>query len=181
MSRIPASRARRFSNCYVRPYAQSVQHTASGSQGANYVLQLGWLDARGVHADWACTSLRILGCPIGGISRPDIDRELHDGLASDYVLEGSQQENMTLQKRVLCQLARLTRLRELRMGIPSDCGNRNYRRFDEKYNRQYDCLAMSLESGLDLLSGLRSLRMVALEDTEVNIDNENEKRWVVQN
>ncbi|KAG0071732.1 hypothetical protein BGZ90_012156 [Linnemannia elongata] len=145
------------------------------------IMYCSWLDARDVHADWACTSLRILGCPIGGIPRPDIDRELHDGLAGDYVLEGSQQENMTLQKRVLCQLVRLTHLRELRMGIPSDCGNRNYRRFDEEYDRQYDFLAMSLESGLDLLSDLRSLRVVALEDMEVNIDNENEKRWVAQN
>ena len=46
---------------------------------------------------------------------------------------------------------------------------------------QLDCLTMSLESGLELLSTLKILRVVALEDMEVSIKNEDEKNWVKQN
>ncbi|KAG0197440.1 hypothetical protein BGX33_000614, partial [Mortierella sp. NVP41] len=141
----------------------------------------GWLDASDiVRPEWACTSLRIFGCPIGGIPRPDIERELRDGSASEYVLEGNHRKSVALQKRVCSQLARLTHLRELRMGILYDSEHLHYHRYDKESERQYDCLAMSLESGLDLLSGLKSLQVVALEDMEVGIDDEDERRWVAQ-
>ncbi|KAF9903416.1 hypothetical protein EC991_003826 [Linnemannia zychae] len=140
-----------------------------------------WLDASDVHTDWACTSLKVFGCPIGGVPRPDIKRKLHNRDASDFVLEGNQQESITLQKQVYRQLARLTDLRELRMGIPYYTEDPSYRRFDKEFDRQYDCLSMSLESGLDLLSGLKGLRVVALEDMEVAIDDKRETRWVAQN
>ncbi|KAG0333862.1 hypothetical protein BG000_008831 [Podila horticola] len=139
------------------------------------------LNASDVHTEWACTSLRVFGCPIRGIPRPDVKREVYDGPTSDNVLESNHQKSLDLQKRIYCQLARLTHLRELRMGISYDTESQNYRRFDKENERQHDCLAMSLKSGLDLLSGLKSLRVVALEDMEVSIDDENEKNWVAQN
>ncbi|KAG0208807.1 hypothetical protein BGX28_000350 [Mortierella sp. GBA30] len=141
-----------------------------------------WLDARDIAQDWACTSLRVFGCPIGGISRPDIELELHSGPVSYHCRypKGSHQESIALQKRVYSQLVRLTHLQELRMGIPYDSESLRYHRYDKENERQYDCLAMSLESGLDLLRGLQRLQVVALEDMEVGIDNENERRWVAQ-
>ncbi|KAG9319081.1 hypothetical protein KVV02_008154, partial [Mortierella alpina] len=81
---------------------------------------------------------------------------------------------------VYSQLARLTHLEVLRMGIPYDTENMYYHRYDKACDRQYDCLAMSLESGLDLLGGLESLQVVALEDMEVGINDENEQKWVVE-
>ncbi|KAF9923205.1 hypothetical protein BGZ67_010006, partial [Mortierella alpina] len=75
---------------------------------------------------------------------------------------------------------RLTHLEELRMGIPYDTENMYYHRYDKKCDRQYDCLAMNLESGLDLLGGLESLQVVALEDMEVGINDENEQKWVAE-
>ncbi|KAF8937727.1 hypothetical protein BGZ58_002271 [Dissophora ornata] len=138
-----------------------------------------WLDASDVvHQDWSCTSLRVFGCLIGGIPRSDIERELHDGPTNYHVLKGDHQKSIALQKRVYSQIARLTHLQELRMGIPYDTERLNYRRHDKESERQYDCLAMSLDSGLDLLGGLESLEVVALEDMEVGIDDENEQRWV---
>ncbi|KAH7054915.1 hypothetical protein BKA57DRAFT_532653 [Linnemannia elongata] len=136
VSRIPASRARRFSNCYVRPYAQSVQHTASGSLGA-FCTAVGWKQEMFTQIE--------LAPPLGSLAAP----------YEEYLATISN-ENSTTDLRVII---------------------RNNRRLDEEYDRQYDCLAMSLESGLDLLSGLRSLRVVALKDMEVNIDNENEKSY----
>ncbi|KAK3809616.1 MAG: LOW QUALITY PROTEIN: hypothetical protein J3R72DRAFT_428288 [Linnemannia gamsii] len=55
------------------------------------------------------------------------------------------------------------------MGIPYDTEGDLYHRYDKESDRQYDCLAMSLESGLDLLRGLKSLQVVALQDMEVGI------------
>ncbi|KAF9213728.1 hypothetical protein BGZ59_004931 [Podila verticillata] len=40
--------------------------------------------------------------------------------------------------------------------------------------------AAGLESGLDLLSGLKNLRVVALEDMEVDIDGDSEQKWVAE-
>ncbi|KAF9396498.1 hypothetical protein CPC16_001180 [Podila verticillata] len=66
------------------------------------------------------------------------------------------------------------------MGIPYDTEHMNYHRHDKEHDRQYDCLSMSLESGLDLLSGLKNLRVVALEDMEVDIDGDSEQKWVAE-
>ncbi|KAK3836856.1 MAG: hypothetical protein J3R72DRAFT_449928 [Linnemannia gamsii] len=133
-----------------------------------------------VHPEWACTSLEVFGCPIGGIPRPDIAREIHDGPVSKLIPEGDHQESLALHTRVYSQLARLTYIRELRMGIPYDTHHEHYHRYDRESDRQYDCLAMSLESGLDILRGLKNLEVVALEDMEVSIDAEDELKWATQ-
>ncbi|KAG0196428.1 hypothetical protein BGX28_010174, partial [Mortierella sp. GBA30] len=119
----------------------------------------------------------VFGCPIGGIPRPDIARGLHDRY---NVLEDDNQTSVALQKQVYSQLARLAHLEELRMGIPYDTEDMYYHRYGKECDRQYDCLAMSLESGLDLLGGLESLQVVALEDMEVGIKDENEQKWVAE-
>ncbi|KAG0270469.1 hypothetical protein BGZ95_001682 [Linnemannia exigua] len=139
-----------------------------------------WLDAKDVRLKWACTSLRVFGCPIGGIPCHDIDREISEGPVSTSVLKSSHRKSLALHRRVYSQLARLTNLQELRMGILYDTQNDNYHRYNKELDRQYDCLAMSLESGLDLLRGLKNLQIVALEDMEVGIDAEDELKWVAQ-
>ncbi|KAG0270998.1 hypothetical protein BGZ95_001268 [Linnemannia exigua] len=47
--------------------------------------------------------------------------------------------------------------------------------------RQFDCLAMTLDSGLDQLKGLRNLRTVELKDMEVHIGKPLEQKWVADN
>ncbi|KAG0372682.1 hypothetical protein BGX24_012712, partial [Mortierella sp. AD032] len=64
--------------------------------------------------------------------------------------------------------------------IPYDTEGDLYHRYDRESDRQYDCLAMSLKSRLDLLRGLRRLRVVALEDMQVDIYKKDQKKWVVQ-
>ncbi|KAG0368595.1 hypothetical protein BGX24_002763, partial [Mortierella sp. AD032] len=78
-------------------------------------------------------------------------------------------------------LGRLTKLRELRLGLSVDPTRYpNYQRGDREIYRQYDCLAMTLDSGLDLLKGLKELRVVGLEDMEVYIDGDGEQSWFAE-
>ncbi|OAQ25911.1 hypothetical protein K457DRAFT_34923 [Linnemannia elongata AG-77] len=51
---------------------------------------------------------------------------------------------------------------------------------NKEYWRQYDCLAMTLESGLDILKNLGNLRTVGLEDMEIYIDGDKEQSWFAE-
>ncbi|KAF9082667.1 hypothetical protein BGX23_012224, partial [Mortierella sp. AD031] len=139
------------------------------------------LDARDmVESEWICISLEVFGCQIKGIPRPDITRKIVRRPATQFIVKGTVEESVDLQLKVYSQLARLTKLRELTMGIPYDTENL-YKRHDKERFRQYDGLAMSLDSGLDLLKDLKEMRMVGLKDMEVGITNEAEKRWMKEN
>ncbi|KAG0222293.1 hypothetical protein BGW42_006738 [Actinomortierella wolfii] len=117
-----------------------------------------------VQSSWVCLSLKIFGCPITGVPRPI-----------------SKKGGIELQRQIYSQLARLKYLQELRLGISYDASDGwSSRRYDKNYDRQYDCLAMSLKSGLDLLSGLKELRVADLDDMNVGIDGENEQKWIAQ-
>ncbi|KAF9098526.1 hypothetical protein BGX29_007586 [Mortierella sp. GBA35] len=145
------------------------------------------LDANDViKSDWVCTELEVFGCEIRNIPRPDIARHTEDddlveesdfieddNLIEDdeYVIEGTDEESITLQRGVYAQLGRLKRLRELTLGV--GCLYNGYWRFD--------CLAMTLESGLDLLKDLKELQIVRLNDMEVYIDCDKEQEWVKEN
>ncbi|KAF9120644.1 hypothetical protein BGW39_011203 [Mortierella sp. 14UC] len=76
---------------------------------------------------------------------------------------------------------RLIKLRELRLGLPVDpiCYP-DYQHGDREIYRQYDCLAMTLDSGLDLLRDLKELQIVGLEDMEVYIDGDKEQTWFAE-
>ncbi|KAF9121269.1 hypothetical protein BGW39_010659 [Mortierella sp. 14UC] len=126
---------------------------------------------------WKCTELEVFGCQIGGISRPDITREVCDNPPSTFILDGSVAESHLTQRGVYGQLAQLTKLGELVLGCPFDTGQAEYIPQDKEYSRQYQCMAMSLESGLDLLKGLKNLKIVGLSDMEVGTDGE-EEEWV---
>ncbi|KAF9329438.1 hypothetical protein BGZ91_000563 [Linnemannia elongata] len=129
-------------------------------------------------SEWVCSNLEVFGCRIGGIPRPDITRTIDRRPASERVIEGTIQESVNLQRQVYARLAQFTKLRKLALGFPID--NDEDKRYKEFY-RQFDCLAMTLDSGLDLLKGLKNLRLVALVDMEIYVDGEKEQAWFAEN
>lgn len=72
-------------------------------------------------------------------------------------------------------LARLAKLKELKLGL--ELADRKQVRTNRRCWRRYDGLAMTLDSGLDLLRGLKELRVVGLMDMEVYIDGDREQGW----
>lgn len=139
-----------------------------------------------VQSEWVCLGLEIFGCAIGGIPRPDITRWIDCEPASEYTIDGSYNDSIDFQWRIYTQLARLVKLKSLSLGSPiAEFVTDNYDEYD--YDeldreasplRQFDCLAMSLESGLDLLKDLKELRSVKLVDMEVYVDDDNEQAWL---
>ncbi|KAG0372029.1 hypothetical protein BGX24_000845 [Mortierella sp. AD032] len=131
-----------------------------------------FLDARDmISSEWVCTKLEIFACRIGGIPRPDITGDINGKPASKYLKSGTIEESMELHRGVYSQLARLTRLREVTLGLRIKAawgqGGTN-----ERY-RLYDCPAMSLASGMGVLRGLKELETVCLDDME-----DEDKEWV---
>lgn len=143
--------------------------------GDHQSMEGGWMDAREiVDSEWACLDLEVFGCRIGNIPRPEITRAISGRIAKFKY--GSHLESVTLQRQIYSKLARFTKLRELRLGYEIDTTPSDYLPGDKEYWRQYSCLAMTLESGLDLLQGLKELKVVGLEDMEVYIGEE-ERNW----
>ncbi|KAG0371619.1 hypothetical protein BGX24_001428 [Mortierella sp. AD032] len=148
----------------------------------NYELAWGSrMDARAiVQSDWICNNLEVFACQIGEIPRPDITRDIYYRKARVFTCPGSPQYSIELQRQVYSKLAKLTKLRELRLGFVLDTIHPSYGREREEYYRQYQCLAMTLESGLDLLKGLQNLRVVDLSNMEIYIDGDEEQRWFAE-
>lgn len=141
-----------------------------------------WLDPEVFQeSEWVCSNLEVFGCRIGGIPRPDITRKIVDQPAEYRVLEGNIQESVELQRQVYARLAQFTKLRELTLGFPLDDSDDLYDKSYREFYRQYDCLAMTLDSGLDLLKGLKDLLVVGLVDMEINTEGEKEMAWFEEN
>ncbi|KAG0271704.1 hypothetical protein BGZ95_000454, partial [Linnemannia exigua] len=129
-----------------------------------------------VASQWVCTNLKVFGCTIKGVPRPDTKQQ-HGGGGNHSSKTKAYQESIHLQRQVCTQFGRLTKLRELILRAPYPIyDTRDSRRYNEHHS--HDCLAMSLEGGLDLLHGLRGLRKVGLEDMDVEIGNPAEQEWV---
>ncbi|KAG9061225.1 hypothetical protein KI688_007563 [Linnemannia hyalina] len=144
----------------------------------------GVLNAREIaRTDWVCTGLEVFVCRIGNIPRPDITRHIGGSLSKERVKSETLEESIELQRQVYSRLARFTRLRELRLGFPvnSRSSYLKHRRGDKEKYRQYSCLAMTVESGLDLLKDLKELRRVGLQDMEIYIDGDKEQTWFAEN
>ncbi|KAF9541805.1 hypothetical protein EC957_002640 [Mortierella hygrophila] len=144
----------------------------------------GTLDASEiVKSDWVCSNLEIFGCDIGNIPRPDITRNIAGEPANKRVKSGTPQESMDLQRQVYAKLAKFTKLRKLSLGFPADCSSSKYRRAYEDNFMQFDCLAMTLESGLDLLKDLKGLEEVDLYHMEFGNRGyaEEEEEWMKAN
>ncbi|KAK3848405.1 MAG: hypothetical protein J3R72DRAFT_415757 [Linnemannia gamsii] len=131
-----------------------------------------------VNSEWICNDLEVFAWPIGAIPRPDITRDISSWFR--ILNGGTLQENINLQRRVYAKLARLTKLRELSLGIPLIIEDVDYKVWDKEYYRQYDGLAMTLDSGLDLLRDLKNLRTVGLMDMEVYINGDEEQTWFAE-
>ena len=108
---------------------------------------------------WMCeTSLRILRIRLSGIPRPDVREE---NVNEDYPGHGR-----VIQKQVYDRLARFTNLETLWLGGSSGL-------------KAYSCLEISLESGLDRISGLKKLKKLNVSHMETRI-GEQEVKWMVE-
>ncbi|KAG0056673.1 hypothetical protein BGZ83_003916 [Gryganskiella cystojenkinii] len=151
-------------------------------------------DILGSSEDWVCLDLESFKCMVGGIPRPDLKRrtngrrlkdELHD--PSRY----SQEQSRSIQRKILYQFSRLTKLRELSLGHDSlgckdwDPETGYYDEEDDEdlincapqTGYQYACLSMRLEDGFDLLKGLKSMRRMHLWRMEHGQGVE-EEEWI---
>ncbi|KAF9084441.1 hypothetical protein BGX23_010515 [Mortierella sp. AD031] len=145
-------------------------------------------------SDWACVSLESFRCKIIGIPRPDLKtrtngRPLTGPLHStdNYTLEDSYR----LQRQIYSQLGRLCNLKELCLGSDYHAGATNfailrserwregtyYDALNIQQGRQDECLSMTLESGLDLLSGLKELRGISLSGMQTGFWKPAEQEW----
>ncbi|KAF8946332.1 hypothetical protein BGZ47_000811 [Haplosporangium gracile] len=141
-----------------------------------------WLDREEFEdLEWVCSNLEVFGCRIGGFPRPDITRNIDGNPASEHTIKGTFQESVNLQRQVYARLARFTKLRELTLGFPLEASDARDDKQYKDFYQQYDCLAMTLDSGLDLLKGLKDLRLVGLVDMEIYIEGEKEKAWFAEN
>ncbi|KAF9097522.1 hypothetical protein BGX23_008600 [Mortierella sp. AD031] len=161
------------------------------------------LDAQGaIKEPWICDQLEVFECKITGVPRPDvtvisiydidhwipdIPQETLQGTMSDLALI-AQQESHALQRKVLEQLGRCTRLRKLRLGtLGRDWDNVEYSQLTIKGIRtmtvdeyvQRNCLELSLEGGLDELAGLKRLEELDVYQMAHRIGL-SEVRWMVE-
>ncbi|KAF9903446.1 hypothetical protein EC991_003819 [Linnemannia zychae] len=137
-----------------------------------------------VQSEWACTNLKVFACQIVSINRPGLTDECHFVDSDGSVTQGGTvQESIDLQRSVYTHLARLKSLQELQLGFIFDEFS-TYTGYEEECSthfQQWDCLAMTLESGLDLLKDLKELRIVRLHNMTVGIDQYAEQEWVKKN
>jgi len=138
--------------------------------------------------DWVCLGLEAFRCYIGGVPRPDITSKNNGRpLTGIYNISCrySVLECCTIQRRVLPQLGRLTRLREITLGKDvideqSEAKFIYYSYSAYELGSQYQCLAMSLQDGLDELKDLKCLRRLTLEKMSLGM-GEAEQRWMKEN
>ncbi|KAF9152105.1 hypothetical protein BG015_005764 [Linnemannia schmuckeri] len=141
---------------------------------------------------WACEStLKIFRAKISGIPRAEITqtfskRPLKEGMVIQETYPG---QSLDIQGRVYDRLARLTRLERLGLGNEDrDLNNdirHNFPRQEEQEEideldddyQQYDCLGLSLQSGLWELKGLKELKVLSVARMTTRIGPE-EKRWI---
>ncbi|KAG0371911.1 hypothetical protein BGX24_001002 [Mortierella sp. AD032] len=146
-----------------------------------------------VQSKWICTSLESFACKVTHVPRPDLTRRTN-GRALKGIMHttGTIEASYQLQGRVYEQLSRLTKLRHLVLG--GDIGEYYDKTpewaekergvegefFDPKLLQagyQYQCLSMTLESGMDQLKGLKEMRAVVVEGMAVGLSNPAELDW----
>ncbi|KAK3811090.1 MAG: hypothetical protein J3Q66DRAFT_443345 [Benniella sp.] len=116
----------------------------------------------GLLKPWLCEgSLKSLTVKIHGIPRPNSEEE------STLNVEEYPGQGREMQSQVCDRLGRLTSLESLR--LHDECGA-----------LQSDCLEMSLESGLDKLSGLKSMKELCVGRMATKIGIK-EVQWMAEN
>ena len=148
--------------------------------------------------DWVCLALETFKCYIGGIPRPDITSKKNGrpltGIYNDSA-RYSMFESRAIQRRVLAQLGRLTKLREITLGkdvVDYEIRNHQthwdeeemegefYSNVEYELGSQYQCLTMSLQDGLDELKGLKCIRRLTLEKMGLDMGDA-EQTWMREN
>ncbi|KAF9096557.1 hypothetical protein BGX23_010968 [Mortierella sp. AD031] len=165
----------------------------SHSQETTRILAQDFIDhnpSSGSLRPWSCEStLRVFRARISGIPREDITQtflgnSLQEGMVVEETYPGQSQE---LQRRVYERLARLIRLERLELGhedrVPGGYNNSMVVDMEAvaayNWHHQYDCLNMSLGSGLDFLGGLKQLRMLSVLRMATSIGVE-EVLWMAE-
>ncbi|KAG0313492.1 hypothetical protein BGZ97_010110, partial [Linnemannia gamsii] len=140
--------------------------------------------ADAVLSPWVCEKLEVFECKISGVPRPDVTWSYFHHEKAHFppptipphpqgpaIIPGSpkeliQRESHALQRNILAQIGRLTHLRVLTLGSerPDYDSHEFYQLVVHGIgtmivgcSAQYSCLELSLESGLDELSGLKEL------------------------
>ena len=145
------------------PHLHTLRYTDTNN-GSALVDGMAFVDLdpdTGLLKPWLCEgSLKVLEVKIAGIPRPGLEWKVVDREA--YLGQGRE-----IQSQVHDRLGRLTNLETLWVG-------------DRVGIFQHDCLEMSLESGLDKLSGLKSLKELNIESLATKIGIK-EVQWMVEN
>ncbi|KAF9934485.1 hypothetical protein FBU30_001978 [Linnemannia zychae] len=138
-----------------------------------------------IKAPWLCTRLVILNIQICGIPRPDIQIDyMGKPIPAGSPLHcATMEESRAIQKKVYRQLGSLACLRELTLGNDSFVSSLVIEEsiehgvvyYDPLF--QTDCLEMNLESGLELLSGLKALQKLRVNNMDHRLGAE-EVRWI---
>lgn len=144
---------------------------------------------------WVCAKLESLKVRIVGVPRPDITKKRNSRLLGGHLHQGIMKESRKIQRGVYEQLGRLTKLKQLVLGNNEvECGNGGYEQDNEieeddeltRYReevlkevwRQYECLEMAVESGMEVMAGLKELRYIELGAMSVGTIDQG---WVDKN
>ncbi|KAF9085401.1 hypothetical protein BGX29_001962 [Mortierella sp. GBA35] len=144
-------------------------------------------------SDWVCTSLESLKIQIVGIPRPDIQKHMSGRPFGEHQInlhKGTMEASRDIQRQVYSQLGRLTKLKQLVLGHDdvereNGCHERESNSEGEYYDRcgaiesghQYECLEMTLQSGMDLLKGLKDLRKIEHDAMSLGISTIEDHVW----
>ncbi|KAF9347797.1 hypothetical protein BGX26_000748 [Mortierella sp. AD094] len=140
-----------------------------------------------VDSSWACLNLENLHLVIKGVARPDLQVNQY-GLQLSGPLHDGTITGFDLQRTVYNQLGKLTKLQQLWLGQENQDmeDDENYHETgvpgEVQYidpDEQFECLEFSLESGLDLLQGLKGLKVLSLERLKTRIGLP-EVQWMVK-
>jgi hypothetical protein len=119
---------------------------------------------------WACaTSLKVLRIMIGGLSSNNNSNDINSAMVT------TADGNFGLQRQIYRFLGSLKNLEELCLGFGPE--EDSIFTLPQDQGRQKDCLDFSLDSGLELLEGLKSLRVlnVARMNHQIGLS---EVRWM---
>lgn len=130
------------------------------------------LEAKDFVGSWGCKGLKVFDAAIVDVPRPDITVGYDGRPISGELFRGTKEESREVQKRIFGQLAELKDLEVLMLGKSSSARRKYWshpffnredvtgkvRFFDPDF--QFNCLDMSLDSGLYLLSELTEMRVL---------------------
>ncbi|KAF9099197.1 hypothetical protein BGX27_000652 [Mortierella sp. AM989] len=148
-----------------------------------------------IQSRWVCDKLEVLKIKITGIPRPDLVVRTNGRPLSGPLHMGHMEDSFLIQRRIYSQLGALTHLTDLFLGtdVDEDVGNHElqweeveiegeyYGNGELQIHRQYECLSFTLESGMDRLGNLKSLKRIHLQGMSVGFNGDAEQEWIKKN